>query len=354
MELDQTDKELLVESSADLRVCENWILDSGCSFHMTPNRDWFSTYELVHKGAVLMGNNASFKVVGIGIVRIKMFDEVVCALGGIKHVTDLKRNLISLSTLDAKGYKYTGEGGVLKINKGALVVMKGYQKIAMLYVLQGSIITGDAIISSHSLSEDDITKLWHMCLGHMSENGMAELRRRGLLDGKKTSKLQFCENRAFGKQKRVRFSSGIHKSKGPLDYLHLDVWGPAKVSSMGGTTYMLTIVDDFSRKVWVFFLKQKSDVFSTFKDWKTMIKKKTGRQVKCLCTDNELKFCFDEFNTLCKKEVIVRHRTICHTPQQNGVAERMNRTLMQKVRCMLSNAQLLKSFRQKPHPLHVI
>ena len=107
---------------------------------------------------------------------------------------------------------------------------------------------------------------------------------------------------------------------------------------------MLTIINDFSRKVWVFFLKQKSDVFSTFKDWKTMIKKKAGRQVKCLCTDNRLEFCFDKFNTLCKKEGIVRHRTVHHTPQHNGVAERMNRTLMENVKCMLSNAPLSKSF----------
>ena len=81
---------------------------------MTSNLGWFSTYELVHKGAVLMGNNASCKVAGIGIVHIKMFDGVVRTLGDVRHVHDLKRNLISLSTLDAKGYKYTCEGGVKK------------------------------------------------------------------------------------------------------------------------------------------------------------------------------------------------------------------------------------------------
>ena len=68
---------------------------------------------------------------------------------------------------------------------------------------------------------------------------------------------------------------------------------------------MLTIIGDFSRKVWAFFLKQKSNVFSTFKDWKTMIEKQIGRQVKCLRIDNGLEFCSDEFNTLCKKEGIV-------------------------------------------------
>ena len=135
MESDKTSGKLLVASDADLRVCENWILDSSCMFHMTPNRDWFSTYEPVHKGVVLMGNNASCKLAGIRIVHIKMFDGVVCTIGDIRHVPDLKRNLISLNTLDAKGYNYTSKGGVLKISKGALIVMKGHQKKTMLYVL---------------------------------------------------------------------------------------------------------------------------------------------------------------------------------------------------------------------------
>ena len=74
---------------------------------------------------------------------------------------------------------------------------------------------------------------------------------------------------------------------------------------------MLTIIDDFSHKVWVFFLKKKRDVFSTFKDWKTMIEKKTGSLVKCLRTYNGLEFCSDEFNTLCKKEEILTLMLSC-------------------------------------------
>ena len=117
MESDQTDKELLVTSDFDSRAGENWILDSGCTLHMTPNRNWFSTYEPMHKGAVLIGNNASCKLASIRTVRIKMFDGVVRTLGDVRHVSNLKRNLISLSTLDVRRYKYTGEGGLLKISK---------------------------------------------------------------------------------------------------------------------------------------------------------------------------------------------------------------------------------------------
>ncbi|KAG8474588.1 hypothetical protein CXB51_031227 [Gossypium anomalum] len=314
---DYSDGELLVASVNDSKVSEEWILDSGCTFHMSPNRDWFTTYETVSEGVVLMGNNASCKIAGVGTIKVKMFDGVVRTLSDIRYVPELKRNLISLSTLDSKGYRYTAESGVLKISKGSLVVMKGQRKTAKLYVLQGSTVTGDAVVASSSLSDDDITKLWHMRLGHMSENGM---------------------------QKRVRFTRGIHNTKETLEYIHSDLWGPSRVPSRGGANYMLTFIDDFSRKVWAFFLKQKSDVFSVFKSWKIMIEKQTGKQIKYLRTDNGLEFCSDEFNRLCKSEGIVRHLTVRHTPQQNGVAERMNRTIMEKVRCMLSNANLPKSF----------
>ena len=86
---------------------------------------------------------------------------------------------------------------------------------------------------------------------------------------------------------------------------------------------MLMIIDDFSRKLWVSFLKQKIDVFSTLKDWKTMIEKQTGRKVKYLHTNNGLEFCSNDFNTLFKKEGIVRHRIVHRTPQHNGVEKRM-------------------------------
>ncbi|KAG8498600.1 hypothetical protein CXB51_004852 [Gossypium anomalum] len=169
---DYSDGELLVAFVNDSKVSEEWILDSGCTFHMSPNRDWFTTYETVSEGVVLMRNNASCKIAGVGTIKVKMFDGVVRTLSDVRHV------------LDSKGYRYTAESGVLKISKGSLVVMKGQRKIAKLYVLQGSTVTGDAAVVSSSLSDDDITKLWHMRLGHMSENGMTELSKRGLLYGR--------------------------------------------------------------------------------------------------------------------------------------------------------------------------
>jgi len=107
---------------------------------------------------------------------------------------------------------------------------------------------------------------------------------------------------------------------------------------------MITIIDDFSRKLWVYFLKHKNEAFFTFKEWKLLIENQTGKKIKRLRTNNGLEFCSNEFNDFCKKEGISRHLTIPGTPQQNGVAERMNITILERVRCMFSHSGLSKSF----------
>ncbi|GJT34447.1 retrovirus-related pol polyprotein from transposon TNT 1-94 [Tanacetum coccineum] len=121
------------------------IVDSSCTFHMIPH-------------------------------RIKMHDGVVRTITGVQHVPDLKRNLISLSTLEANGCTYTGEGGVMKILKGALMFMKAIQS-GGLYVLQGTVVYDTAGVATSKASLDD-SKLWHYRLGHMGEKGMKYLAKK--------------------------------------------------------------------------------------------------------------------------------------------------------------------------------
>ncbi|GJT74851.1 retrovirus-related pol polyprotein from transposon TNT 1-94 [Tanacetum coccineum] len=100
------------------------IVDSGCTFHVIPHRSWFTTYESFNGGNVYMGNHSICPVIENGNIQVKIHNGIVRTIPGVQHVPDLKRNLISLSTLEANGCKYSGEGGVMKIFKGALVLMK--------------------------------------------------------------------------------------------------------------------------------------------------------------------------------------------------------------------------------------
>ena len=236
---------------------------------MCPYKDLFTTFEPVDCGVVLMGNDAQCKVVGIGTVQIKTNDGVVRTLANVLYIPDLKQNLISLGTLEYLGCKYSAEGGVLKVSKGSLVLLKA-NRIGSLYVLQGTVVTGSTTVSS-SKPENDVTKLWHMRLGHMSEKGMHLLGKQGSLGIQGIGKLEFCKHCVFGKQKKVSFSMATHRTNGIIDYIHYELWGTSKVSSYGGRRYMMTIIDDFSRKVWVYFLRHKNETFPTFKKWKILV-----------------------------------------------------------------------------------
>ena len=116
------------------------------------------------------------------------------------------------------------------------------------------------------------------------------------------------------------------------------MWGPTKIASLGGRHYFVTFVDDYSRKVWVYFIKNKNGVLGIFLKWKKMVETQTGQKVKRLRSDNGGEYKNDQFLQICQDEGIVRSFIVRDTSQQNGVVERMNRTILKKVGCMLSNA----------------
>lgn len=108
--------------------------------------------------------------------------------------------------------------------------------------------------------------------------------------------------------------------------------------------YTICFIDDFNRKTWVYYLCEKSKAFSLFKYFKSLVEKETGTYIKCLHTDRGGEFTSQDFNQFCKENGIKRQLTAAYTPQQNGVAERKNRTIMNMVRCMLSEKKIPKGF----------
>eukprot|EP00253_Pinus_taeda_P028922 PITA_28922 len=250
---------------------QHWLLDSGASNHMRIHKGWFKEYKSINDGVVYMGNDVTCNIVGIGSIQLQMFDGTTRILSNVRHVPDLRKNLISLGALDSNGYKTVIQGGVMKIYRGILLVMKA-KKVGNLFQLEGG--TGSAFVSTVSKYDTSSIHLWHQKLGHMSERGLKILADR--------------------------------------------------------------------RKIWVYMLKRKSDVFSVFKQFRALVGNNTGRTIKCLRTDNGGEFTSKEFDSYCKDAGIERHKTTIYTPQQNGVAERMHMTILERARSMLSNVGLLK------------
>ena len=135
----------------------------------------------------------------------------------------------------------------MRICSGALVVMKAIQRNNNMYHYQGSTIIGTTATTSNNEKEAEMTKLWHMRLGHAGGKSLKTLSDQRLLKGVKTCNLEFCEHCIKRKQTMVNFGTTIHNTKGILDYVHSYIWDVSKTPSLGGKHYFVTFVDDFSR-----------------------------------------------------------------------------------------------------------
>ncbi|KAH9660217.1 hypothetical protein KPL70_024138 [Citrus sinensis] len=336
---ENSDYSLSITPVAYVASSSEWILDTGATYHLCPIKEWFTDFRNLESGAVMMGNNQPCRTMGIGTIRFKMFDGMVRELKEVRFVLEIKKNLISVGALEAKGYKVTIEDGTMKFTHGAMVILQRVRR-HNLYYLKGGTTDEANVVEAHS----DTTKLWHVRLGHAGEKSLQTLMRHGLLKGTKTCKLNFCEHCVVGKKTRVKFSTANHDTREILEYVHSDVWGPTKTASIGGSHYFVIFVYDFFKRVWVYTMRAKDEVLEIFVKWKKLVETQTGRKIKVLRSDNVGEYTSDPFLQVCQNEGIKRHFTVRHTPQQNGVAERMNCTLLEKVRCMLSNAGLDKKF----------
>ncbi|KAK3030790.1 hypothetical protein RJ639_037171 [Escallonia herrerae] len=121
-----------------------------------------------------MGNDAVCKVMGICTIKIKMFDGIVRTLGDVRYIPDLKKKLISLGRLDSIYCSISIKGGIMKVSKGAMVIMKD-QKNENLYKLIGNTVVGGASVSTHAGSSNDNSELWHKRLGHLNQGERSKL-----------------------------------------------------------------------------------------------------------------------------------------------------------------------------------
>ncbi|KAL2241729.1 UNVERIFIED_CONTAM: Retrovirus-related Pol polyprotein from transposon TNT 1-94 [Sesamum indicum] len=262
----------------------------------------------IHAGFVSMANEKKCEIEGLGDISMCFKDGYKMTLKNMRYIPDLSHNLISCAALEEDGLEGRWGKGLMKIMKGSLVVFKAETQ---------------------------------------AQKGLDFLKKDGILNTN-IEKLDFCDDCILGKHHKVHFpaspSPNPSMSTCILDYVHADVWGPSNVPTHGGNRYFLSIIDNFSRKVFVFLMKHKSEVFEKFEKWRVLVENQTGKRLKSLRTDNGLEFCNQNFSEMCDKHGIRRHKTNPYTPQQNGIAERMNRTLLDKVRCLLVSSGLPKTF----------
>ncbi|GJT96959.1 putative ribonuclease H-like domain-containing protein [Tanacetum coccineum] len=191
---------------------------------------------------------------------------------------------------------------------------------------------------------NDESKLWHRRLGHINFKTMNKLVKGNLVRGL-PSKIfdndHTCVACQKGKQHKASCKAKLMSSiSQPLQMLHMDLFGPTSVRSINHKTYCLVVTDDFSRFSWVFFLASKDETSGILKRFITEIENQLNHKVKVIRCDNGTEFKNREMNEFCGLKGIKREFSVARTPQQNGVAERKNRTLIEAARTMLADSLL--------------
>ena len=322
----------------------NWILDSGASRHMTNNREHMVDFiELRERQTVRVGDGKVLEATGIGRVRGKTSRGCEVTLNDVLFVPDLAFNLMSVSSLVSKGCKVTFNGNCARVVVNGRCIGEAVRESDKLYHFDLETIE----TCYAGVSKGDHAKLWHRRMAHLNESALRTLPGlvEGITDQEKVMQLDFCEPCAMGKASRLPFPKASETRANRCgEIVHTDVCGPMSVESLGGSKYFVTFIDDHSRYCEVHFLKRKSDVLEKFKAFDLACENKWGTRIKCIRSDCGGEYTGNKFEEYRKSRGIRHQATVPHSPQQNGVAERKNRTLCEAARVMLEDAKLPRKF----------
>ncbi|WVZ75651.1 LOW QUALITY PROTEIN: hypothetical protein U9M48_023686 [Paspalum notatum var. saurae] len=291
-----------------------WIMDSGCSRHMTGHRKWFSSLNPVStKEYITFGDNGQGKVMGVGSVSLS----AKLSLREVAFVQNLGFNLVSVSQLLDEGFE-------VRFKKGACCVLDAEETLVFRVDLISVSGPARCLVASPSA---DIWK-WHRRLGHLSFDLLVRLSSMGLIRGlpklraKKDLVCHPCRHGKMVAASHIPVSQVMTSYPGEL--LHMDTVGPARVASVSGKWYMLVVVDDFSRFLWVFFMESKDEAFGFVRDLVLRLR-------------NEM--------TMAENSETLEHQfSSPYTPPQNGVVERKNHTLVEMAGTMLDEHRTPRRF----------
>nr|GEY52255.1 hypothetical protein [Tanacetum cinerariifolium] len=323
------------------------VIDSRCSRHMIGNMSYLSDFEEINGGYVVFGRNPKGgKISGKGKIRTGKLD-----FDDVYFVKELKFNLFSVSQM------YDKKNSVLFTDTECIVLSSEFKLPDENQVLLGvprennmynvdlkNVILSRDLTCLFAKATLDKSNLWHRSLGNINFKTMNKLVKGNLVRGLPSKVFEnnhTCVACKKGKQHiascKTKFVSSVSQ---PLQRLHMDLFGPTFVKSLNKKSYCLVVTDDYSRFTWVFFLATKDETSPIFKTFITGIENQLSLKVKIIKSDNGTEFKNQDLNQFCRMKGIKRDFSVPRTPQQNGIAERKNRTLIEAARTMLADLLL--------------
>lgn len=325
-----------------------WYIDSGATKHMCNDKSLFENFSAKQGASVVMANGVKAPEEGRGSIRLMCQTE--CESGReilieeVLFVPQLDVNLISVSKLLSRGFSVTFEGNRCTISKGQRLIAFAEQRNGLFRLQEMS----RALISRDKQHNELCKHAWHRRLGHRDINVLQKISRQELAIGFKLVECgvdEKCECCLEAKLTRSPFPSATEKKTTKiLELLHTDVCGPISPPSYGGHRYVMTLIDDYSGYTRVYLMKQKSEAEIKIKQFVAEMGTRFGRKPQVIRSDRGGEYTGNALLNFYKQQGITPEFTVPYSPQQNGKAERKNRSLIEMTRCLIGDSQLDKRF----------
>lgn len=318
-----------------------WLGDTGSQSHIVRDRSLFTRYTEAPGNIQGAGNCPSL---GRGDVRIYFNTKsgrVPITLKDAIHAPSMKYNLISLGRLTSAGLSYEGIGDTLTIKHGAKTIGHG-RKSGYLYRISVSSIKSTIALAARTTRS---WYEWHCALGHINKFQLRELAQKKLVKGMDLDSDQFqdfeCDACVQAKHTRQAFpKASTTKYQNVGDIIYSDIWGPIATTSLQGNKYMITFTDGSVRWVWTDYMKTRDEALSCYKKVEEFLWVQFKVRIKILHVDNALEYTRGKFKAYLDTRGTILQPTAPYSPQQNGPAERLNRTILERTRAMLIAHQL--------------
>lgn len=329
---------LYMALSASSPKNDNYYLDSGATAHFCKNKEIFTKKMNCEQLSITTANGDKIVTDLTGCLKLPVVlnnCESEVEIKNVYHVPELNTNLLSVSEIVKKG-------NTVEFSKKGAKIMNGNGKLIATASLEGSLFKLD--VFEHKVFAATTKNLWHRRMGHLNARSMAKL--STLVDGMEYSEADdgICDTCQIGKSHRLPFQSSDTQTSNLLELVHSDVLGPIEEDSLGGSKYVLLFLDDFSHKSFLYFLESKDQVANKFNIFKNFVENQTNKKIKTLRSDNGGEYCNNAFKNIVESSGILHQTTCAYTSQQNGKAERYFRSLMDKARCLLTDANLPNKF----------
>lgn len=284
-----------------------WIIDSGCSHHMTSDWSKFLSLEEYDGGVVYFGNDAPCMVKGRGSISLNGKSSA----NNVYWVERLRHNLLSVAQLNDNGLTLEFKKEVCKIKgKNGELIATGMQT-------KGNLFQPNANIRTCLMAKFDDSWIWHRRLCHVNFDNIVKASKikavRGLPMLSKPEN-PLCREFQMGKMSSSTFKGKSFTADNLLDLVHTDLCGPLKTRSVQRDRYLMILTDDCLRMMWVTFLKDKSEAFGKFKAFRALVERESGKRIKCLRIYQGGEFTSGEFNKYCEENGIKRQLSAPQTP----------------------------------------